>query len=91
MKNCILLCIGVWHLKSCFPIAVIGWEMCKNRSIGFPVVYFFQAVHAVCLLKLFGGLDIVEQKELFSQEELPWVSYMYSHPMRRVPECIGYQ
>lgn len=46
----ILLCIGVWHLKSRFPIAVIGWEMCKNQSIGFPVVCFFQAVHAVCLL-----------------------------------------
>lgn len=49
-ESCILLCIGVWHLKSCFPIAVIGWEMCKIQSVGFPVVYFFQAVHAVYLL-----------------------------------------
>lgn len=40
-ETCTLFCIGVWHLKSCFPIAVIGWEMCKKQSIGFPVVYFF--------------------------------------------------
>ena len=49
-ETCILLCIGVSHLKSHFLIAVIGWEMCKNQSVGFPIVYFFQAVHAVCLL-----------------------------------------
>lgn len=46
-ETCILFCIGVWHLKSRFPIAVIGWEMCKNQYIGFHVVYSFQAVHAV--------------------------------------------
>lgn len=41
-ETCILLCIGVWHLQSRFPIAVIGWEMCKKtQSIGFPVVYLF--------------------------------------------------
>lgn len=48
--TCVLLCIGVWHLKSCFLIAVIGWEMCKNQSVGFPVVYFLQAAHRVYLL-----------------------------------------
>lgn len=53
-ETCILLCIGVWHLQSCFPIAVIGWEMCKKQKKPSPLVSllstFFQAVHAVCLL-----------------------------------------
>jgi len=49
IETCTLLRIGVWHLKSRFPIAVVGWEMCKTQSVGFPLVCFFQAVRAVCL------------------------------------------
>lgn len=48
-ETCTLFCIGVWHLESCFPIAVIGWEMCKKKqSIGFPVVYFFFFLGSSC-------------------------------------------
>lgn len=48
---CILLCIGVWHLQSHFPIAGIGWEMYKKTVHWFPCCLpFFQAVRAVCLL-----------------------------------------
>lgn len=69
-ETCTLFCIGVWHLKSCFPIAVIGWEMCKkkNKTVHwFPccLLFFFREFMQCVFSLLFGGFDIVEQKEFF--------------------------